>query len=72
VSFLKSRGLNHAFVDSLAAAAKITIDGMLSYYGGDQRGQIPGIFNQIEGYYWWMAGAAWNVLFPIQPGLTCL
>jgi len=35
---------------------------MLSYYGGDQPGGTPGIFNEIEGYYWWMAGAAWNVL----------
>ena len=56
------------FVDSLAAAAKITITGMLSYYGGDQRGQVPGIFNEIEGYYWWMAGAAWNVPIPTQTG----
>jgi len=35
---------------------------MLSYYGGNQPGQTPGVFNQIQGYYWWMAGAAWNVL----------
>jgi hypothetical protein len=50
------------FVDSLTAAAQVTIQGMLSYYGGQSPGGTPGIFNQIEGYYWWMAGAAWNVL----------
>jgi hypothetical protein len=50
------------FLDSLAAAAKITIEGMLSYYGGQSPDGTPGIFNQIETYYWWMAGAAWNVL----------
>jgi hypothetical protein len=48
-------------VASLTSASKITIEGMLSYYGGQQPGQTPGVFNQIQGYYWWMAGAAWNV-----------
>src|SRR5271170_2013415 len=56
-------------VASLTSASKITIEGMLSYYGGQQVGQTPGIFNQIQGYYWWMAGAAWNVFshFPSLP-----
>ena len=49
------------FIGSLAAASKTTIEGMLSYYGGGKPGGTPGIFNEIEGYYWWMAGAAWNV-----------
>jgi len=35
---------------------------MLSYYGGNEPGGTPGVFNQIEGYYWWMAGAAWNAM----------
>lgn len=51
-------------VESLQSASVITIEGMLSYYGGNEPGQTPGIFNQIEGYYWWMAGAAWNV-YPV-------
>lgn len=58
-------------VASLTSASKITIEGMLSYYGGQQPGQTPGIFNQIQGYYWWMAGAAWNVSSPF-PSLPTL
>jgi hypothetical protein len=34
---------------------------MLSFYHGEEKGGIPGIFNQADGYYWWIAGAAWNV-----------
>jgi len=52
------------FVASLTAAAKTTIEGMLAYYGGSEPGQTPGVFNEIQGYYWWMAGAAWNVFTP--------
>jgi hypothetical protein len=37
---------------------------MISYYGGDAPGATPGVFNQEAGYYWWMAGAAWNVSPP--------
>ena len=47
--------------DSLAAASKTMIEGLLAYYGIDTPGAIPGIFNSIQNYYWWMAGAAWNV-----------
>ena len=46
---------------SIAAAAKTAAQGMLTFYTGDQPGQIPGIFPQSENYYWWEAGAAWNV-----------
>jgi hypothetical protein len=46
---------------SLTAGAQVAIDGMLSFYVGNQSGGIPGIFPQSEGYFWWMAGAAWNV-----------
>jgi len=48
-------------IASLAAGSKTAIEGMLSFYHGDEKGGIPGIFNQAEGYYWWIAGAAWNV-----------
>lgn len=37
------------------------IEGMLAYYGINTPGAIPGIFNSVQSYYWWMAGAAWNV-----------
>jgi hypothetical protein len=53
--------------DSLAAASKAMIEGMLSYYGIETPGATPGIFNSIQNYYWWMAGAAWNVNLP-HPG----
>jgi hypothetical protein len=46
---------------SLAAGAKTALEGMLSFYHGEETGGIPGIFNQADGYYWWIAGAAWNV-----------
>jgi hypothetical protein len=49
-------------LDSLAAASLTTIYGMLQYYGGDQKGNTPGVFNSIQDYYWWMAGAAWNAI----------
>jgi mannan endo-1,6-alpha-mannosidase len=35
---------------------------MLTYYGGNVPGGTPGIFNQVQSYYWWMAGAAWNAV----------
>jgi len=47
--------------DSLAAGSKTALQGMLSFYHGNEPGGIPGIFNQADGYYWWIAGAAWNV-----------
>jgi len=47
--------------DSLSAGAKTAIEGMLSFYQGGDPGGIPGIFNEAQGYYWWIAGAAWNV-----------
>ena len=53
--------LNVGDDSSYAAAAKTAAQGMLTFYNGDQPGQIPGIFPQSEGYYWWEAGAAWNV-----------
>jgi hypothetical protein len=40
---------------------------MLTFYHGDEKGGIPGIFNQDEGYFWWIAGAAWNVHRHPQP-----
>src|SRR5271155_4499652 len=51
-------------VASLTSASKITIEGLLAYYGNDAPGSTPGIFNDIQDYYWWMAGAAWNVHTP--------
>jgi Glycosyl hydrolase family 76 len=48
---------------SLAQGSKIAIDGMLTYYAGDVKGATPGIFNEVQNYYWWMAGAAWNVFY---------
>jgi len=54
----------------LAAGAKTALDGMLSFYQGQEPGQIPGIFNQAQGYYWWIAGAAWNVSPDLHARLT--
>ena len=53
--------------DSLSAGSKTAIEGMLTFYHGDEKGGIPGIFNQDEGYFWWIAGAAWNVHRCHQP-----
>jgi len=58
--------LTCVLADSLAAGAKTALDGMLSFYQGQEPGQIPGIFNQAQGYYWWIAGAAWNVSPDLQ------
>ncbi|KAH0538343.1 hypothetical protein FGG08_005038 [Glutinoglossum americanum] len=45
---------------SVKAAAKITADGMMKYYVGNQTGQIPGL---LPGpYYWWEAGAMFGTM----------
>jgi len=62
--------LTCVLADSLAAGAKTALDGMLSFYQGQEPGQIPGIFNQAQGYYWWIAGAAWNVSPDLHARLT--
>lgn len=41
--------------DSIKKAARITADGMMSYYKGNQTGQWVGVLP--DPYYWWEAGA---------------
>jgi mannan endo-1,6-alpha-mannosidase len=49
-------------VESVMAAAKAAADSIMSMYVGNQPGQVPGIFVPVDVYYWWLGGAAWNVL----------
>jgi hypothetical protein len=57
--------------ESLQSASKNMIEGMLAYYGIDTPGAIPGIFNSVQSYYWWMAGAAWNVASCLNGEVDC-
>jgi hypothetical protein len=34
---------------------------MLTFYNGNQPGGTPGVFD-IQDWFWWMGGAAWNVI----------
>jgi len=64
-----SEGMQGLTVGSLIAASRVAIENLLSFYTGNQPGGTPGIFD-IANWYWWMGGAAWNVL-PEQPFPTC-
>ena len=47
-------------VDSIKAAARNAAHGMVSFYNGNETGQIPGL---LPGpYYWWEAGAMFGIL----------
>jgi hypothetical protein len=46
--------------DSAKAAAKIMAKDMMSFYKGNEPGQIPGTL--LKPYYWWQAGAMWGEL----------
>ncbi|KAK2765032.1 hydrolase 76 protein [Arachnomyces sp. PD_36] len=46
--------------NSLKEAAKTAADGLLSYYTGDQPGDVPG--NLPDPYYWWECGAMFGTL----------
>lgn len=46
--------------DSAKAAAKTIAKDMMSFYKGNEPGQIPGTL--LKPYYWWQAGAMWGEL----------
>lgn len=46
--------------DSAKTAAKTIAKDMMSFYKGDEPGQIPGTL--LKPYYWWQAGAMWGEL----------
>ncbi|KAL2260485.1 hypothetical protein VTK26DRAFT_5489 [Humicola hyalothermophila] len=51
--------------DSIKKAAKIVAENLMTYYHGDEPGQIPGILpGPPPGgpYYWWQAGAMWGTI----------
>lgn len=52
--------LNINSADSIKQTAKTVADGLVSYYTGNQPGQIPG--NLPDPYYWWEAGGMFGVL----------
>lgn len=52
--------LDIANTDSIKAAARNAAHGMVSFYNGNETGQIPGL---LPGpYYWWEAGAMFGIL----------
>ena len=51
--------------DSIKQAAKQKAADLISFYSGNQPGQIPGILPgppPIGPYYWWEGGAMWGAL----------
>ncbi|KAK3901793.1 hypothetical protein C8A05DRAFT_34523 [Staphylotrichum tortipilum] len=53
--------------NSIQSAAKVVAKNLLSYYHGDEPGQIPGILpgppDSGRGpYYWWEGGALWGTM----------
>lgn len=52
--------------DSVKAATSSIAYDMMTYYTGNQTGQVPGILPgpcaSLECYYWWEAGAMWGAL----------
>jgi mannan endo-1,6-alpha-mannosidase len=51
--------------DSIKSAAKEVATNLMSYYSGDQPGQVPGILPgpPPDGdYYWWQGGAMWGAM----------
>ncbi|TVY84857.1 Mannan endo-1,6-alpha-mannosidase DCW1, partial [Lachnellula suecica] len=48
-------------VDSIKAAASIAAHDMVSYYRGNESGQIPGKLPEPP-YFWWESGAMWGAL----------
>ncbi|KAJ0118825.1 glycoside hydrolase family 76 protein [Diaporthe amygdali] len=51
--------------DSIKSAAKAIAENLMSYYKGDQPGQIPGILPGPPpggDYYWWQGGALWGAM----------
>ena len=52
-------------LDSIKSAAKLVASELLSYYKGNDSGQIPGILPgpPPDGdYYWWQGGALWGTM----------
>jgi len=47
-------------VDSIKAGAQTVAKGLLSFYTGDQPGQVPGLLPAP--YYWWESGAMFGAL----------
>ncbi|POS68711.1 glycosylhydrolase family 76-2 [Diaporthe helianthi] len=51
--------------DSIKSAAKQVAINLMSYYRGDQPGQVPGILPgppPAGDYYWWQGGALWGAM----------
>ncbi|KAK4224465.1 glycoside hydrolase [Podospora fimiseda] len=51
--------------DSIKAAAKNVALDLMSYYNGNQPGQIPGVLSRpppIGDYYWWHGAVVWSTL----------
>ncbi|KAK9459507.1 glycosyl hydrolase family 76-domain-containing protein [Lipomyces oligophaga] len=45
---------------SIKHASFVFSHGLMTYYNGNQSGEVPGMF--VSPYYWWEAGAAWDTL----------
>ncbi len=51
--------------DSIKAAARTVAHNLMSYYHGNESGQIPGILPgppPVGPYYWWEGGALWGTM----------
>ncbi len=56
---------NHDAAASIRTAARSVADNLMTYYHGNQTGQIPGILPGPPpggDYYWWEGGALWGTL----------
>jgi mannan endo-1,6-alpha-mannosidase len=47
--------IDDAVIESIKKAASTAAYGMMTYYHGNETGQIPGLLPQP--YYWWETGA---------------
>lgn len=58
--------LDISSADSVKAATSSIAYDMMTYYSGNESGQVPGILpgpcQDIACYYWWEAGAMWGAL----------
>lgn len=53
--------LANEFIETIKAAAKIAVQGMMASYPGDNPGSPPGLWPPP--YYWWEGGAAMGVIW---------
>lgn len=60
-TLLQQHRCSYVRIDSIKHAASIAAYGLVSYYKGNESGQIPGKLPEPP-YYWWESGAMWGGL----------